>query len=219
MTSVTIRQHYDVYDPMGRIPKDHWRDIALMKAHHVKQVIRTNLHNAFDILNDLEQHEAWKAVEMSRDFFLRNTCGDAPTDVRQRAEQIASKWQGWITWHPDRTMGDCGGLNAASGPQPAPMAADMPPPPPTPTERHTPLSSLTPKKPGRRGSAGTTEVGYVNRNGQKVVRSTGKAGTDHGQYIYVLRCGTCGHEYGANGSDIFLRRCPNHDRGAPGLAF
>jgi len=42
---------------------------------------------------------------------------------------------------------------------------------------------------------------------------------DHGQYVYVLRCRTCGHEYGANGSDIWLRRCLNHDRGAPGLSY
>jgi hypothetical protein len=55
---------------------------------------------------------------------------------------------------------------------------------------------------------GTTEPGYRNRNGQVVIRPTHLAGTDHYQYIYVLRCGKCGHEYGANGSDIFQRRCP-----------
>ena len=46
---------------------------------------------------------------------------------------------------------------------------------------------------------GTTEPGYKNRNGQVVVRPTHLPGTDHNQYIYVLRCGVCGHEYGANG--------------------
>lgn len=64
---------------------------------------------------------------------------------------------------------------------------------------------------------GTTEPGYKNRNGQVVVRPTHLPGTDHNQYIYVLRCGVCGHEYGANGSDIHLRRCPNCQGGAPGL--
>jgi hypothetical protein len=64
---------------------------------------------------------------------------------------------------------------------------------------------------------GTTEPGYRNRNGQVVIRPTHLAGTDHYQYIYVLRCGKCGHEYGANGSDIFQRRCPHHQGGAPGL--
>jgi hypothetical protein len=67
-------------------------------------------------------------------------------------------------------------------------------------------------------SKGTTEPGYRNRNGQVVIRSTHLAGTDHYQYVYVLRCGNCGHEYGANGSDIFQRRCPNCQGGAPGLS-
>ncbi len=54
---------------------------------------------------------------------------------------------------------------------------------------------------------GTTQIGYVNRNGQTVLRKTGLSGNDHNQIIYLLRCDACGHEYGANGSDIFQRRC------------
>ena len=65
----------------------------------------------------------------------------------------------------------------------------------------------------------TTEVEYVNGNGQMVVRATGLSGTDHLQRIYVLRCGKCSHEYGANGSDIHRRRCPNCDGARPGLAY
>lgn len=67
----------------------------------------------------------------------------------------------------------------------------------------------------------TTRPGYVNRNRQTVIRPTGLPGNDHMQYIYVLRCGNpeCGHEYGANGSDIFQRKCPRCQGGAPGLAF
>jgi hypothetical protein len=64
----------------------------------------------------------------------------------------------------------------------------------------------------------TTMPGYENRNGQIVVRGTGKLGTDHLQYVYVLKCKPCGHEYGANGSDIHLRKCPVCQGGAPGLA-
>jgi len=64
---------------------------------------------------------------------------------------------------------------------------------------------------------GTTAIGYTNRNEQTVIRPTDLPGTDHNQYIYVLRCGHCGNEYGANGSDIWLRRCPNCQGGAPGL--
>jgi hypothetical protein len=65
----------------------------------------------------------------------------------------------------------------------------------------------------------TTDPGYVNRNGQVVIRATGLPGTDYGQYIYVLRCSHCAYEYGANGSDVHLRRCPECQGGAPGLAF
>lgn len=68
-------------------------------------------------------------------------------------------------------------------------------------------------------SRGTTAEGFVNRNGQRVVRATGLPGTDHGQRIYVLACSSCDFEYGANGSDIFQRKCPRCQRGAPGLEY
>jgi hypothetical protein len=71
----------------------------------------------------------------------------------------------------------------------------------------------------RAGEGATTKIGNINRNHQTVVRSTGLPGTDHGQRIYMLRCGDCGVEYGANGSDIFQRKCPACQGGAPGLAF
>ena len=67
--------------------------------------------------------------------------------------------------------------------------------------------------------AKTTEIGYVNKNDQKVIEKTDLPGTDHNQRIYVLCCcrDRCGHEYGANGSDIWQRKCPECQRGAPGL--
>ena len=68
-----------------------------------------------------------------------------------------------------------------------------------------------------RVSRGTTAIGYGNPNGQAVVRATDLPGTDHGQKIYVLRCHQCGAEYGANGSDIHLRLCPECQGGRPGL--
>ena len=68
-------------------------------------------------------------------------------------------------------------------------------------------------------SKGTTERGLVNRNGQVVVRATRLSGTDYGQSMYVLRCPTCDKEHGVNGSDIFQRRCPYHQGGAPGLSY
>lgn len=69
---------------------------------------------------------------------------------------------------------------------------------------------------GRRTTP-TTSVGFVNRNGQVVIRHTGLPGTDHMQFIYQLACSGCGHVYGANGSDIHERKCPKCQGGAPGL--
>ncbi|TXM65783.1 hypothetical protein [Methylobacterium sp. WL120] len=68
-------------------------------------------------------------------------------------------------------------------------------------------------------SKGTTEIGYVNRNDQEVIRRTDEPGTDHMQKVYVLRCRPCGAEYGANGSDIHIRLCPSCAGGRPGLAY
>lgn len=70
-----------------------------------------------------------------------------------------------------------------------------------------------------RANRQTTVIGYVNRNKQEVVRRTDEPRTDHRQRVYVLRCSVCRHEYGANGPDIFLRKCPRHAGGAPGLAL
>jgi hypothetical protein len=75
--------------------------------------------------------------------------------------------------------------------------------------------TIASEKKSRKGR--TTVTGYVNRRGQVVIRNTGLRGTDFGQWVYRLGCSVCGHVYGANGSDIHLRRCPMHDRGAPGL--
>ena len=73
--------------------------------------------------------------------------------------------------------------------------------------------------PGRKNQAPTTVPGHINKNGQTVLRSTGLPGNDHNQRVYILSCGKCGHAYGANGSDIWLRRCPACQGGAPGLDF
>ena len=69
------------------------------------------------------------------------------------------------------------------------------------------------------GKRGTTAPGFVSRNDQTVLRKTGAPGNDHNQVTYILRCGKCSHEYGANGSDIWLRRCPSCGGGRPGLSF
>jgi hypothetical protein len=71
----------------------------------------------------------------------------------------------------------------------------------------------------RNSGSPTTQPGYTNRNGQVVIRPTQLPGNDHLQFIYVLRCGGCDSEYGANGSDIFQRKCPSCQGGAPGLPY
>ncbi len=65
----------------------------------------------------------------------------------------------------------------------------------------------------------STHVGYVNRNRQIVLRKSDEPGNDHNQRIYVLAClnPECRHQYGANGSDVFQRRCPDCQGGKPGL--
>ena len=72
---------------------------------------------------------------------------------------------------------------------------------------------------GARSGGKTTKAGYVNKNGQEVLRVTNLPGNDHNQVVYVLRCGSCGHCYGANGSDIWQRKCPTCGGGAAELAF
>lgn len=70
-----------------------------------------------------------------------------------------------------------------------------------------PIPALAPSRPSR-NAKGTTTPGYVNRNFQEVIARTELMGSDHGQRVYLLRCGRCGYQYGANGSDIFQRKCP-----------
>jgi hypothetical protein len=66
---------------------------------------------------------------------------------------------------------------------------------------------------------GTTTAGYVNRNRQVAIRNTQQPGSDHLQYVYQLACAECGHNYGANGSDIHERKCPKCQGGEPGLSI
>lgn len=60
-----------------------------------------------------------------------------------------------------------------------------------------------------------TAPGTVNMKRQVVVRDSGFV-NDHGQRVYVLRCGACQYEYGAQGCDVFQRKCPRCQGGAEG---
>ena len=63
--------------------------------------------------------------------------------------------------------------------------------------------------------AGTTDIGYVNQNGQTVLAKTDVPSNHYNQVLYLLECGNCGNRYHANGSDIWLRKCPRCQGGAP----
>ena len=66
---------------------------------------------------------------------------------------------------------------------------------------------------------GTTKKGYVNRNSQVNLGKTDppRSGSGSLQYVYVVHCRCCVHNYGANGADIWLRKCPLCHGGRPGM--
>ena len=72
-----------------------------------------------------------------------------------------------------------------------------------------------------RKSKGTTEPGYENPNRQRNLGKTDPPlpGNDHNQVTYIVECLHCGHRYGANGSELHIRKCPKCQDGAPGLAI
>ena len=68
------------------------------------------------------------------------------------------------------------------------------------------------------------QLGDINVNDQILILRTGRPGTDHMQYVWVLGCARrtdngelCGCRYGANGSDFHHRKCPQCQGGAAGL--
>ena len=69
------------------------------------------------------------------------------------------------------------------------------------------------------GDGPSTEIGYLNMNGQQCCGHRGVAGTDHLQKAYKVECTCCGFVYGANGSDLHERKCPECQGGAPGIRF
>ncbi len=69
------------------------------------------------------------------------------------------------------------------------------------------------------GNTETTEIGYINSNKQLNCGHRSSAGTDHNQFAYKLKCQNCDFEYGANGTDIFQRKCPKCQNGSQGIEF
>ena len=54
----------------------------------------------------------------------------------------------------------------------------------------------------------TTDAGYINKNNQKNNGRRGKSTNHYNQWFYEMQCLECGHIYEANGSDVWLRKCP-----------
>ncbi len=71
------------------------------------------------------------------------------------------------------------------------------------------------------GRTDRTRIGYINRNQQLCTGHRKVPGTDHGQVSYRMLCLAinCGELYGANGTDIFQRKCPACQGGAPGIEY
>jgi hypothetical protein len=78
--------------------------------------------------------------------------------------------------------------------------------------------------PKRKGKKMSTQAGYVNQQGQRVLSRVGPSPSHPNQYNYEMECSHCGTHYGANGCDIdganagAGRRCPspNCQNGTPG---
>lgn len=71
------------------------------------------------------------------------------------------------------------------------------------------------------GTTKTTQIGYVNKNRQKNCGTRGQPGNDHNQKSYKMECQVqdCRHIYGANGTDIFERKCPRCQGGEEGIEY
>ena len=54
----------------------------------------------------------------------------------------------------------------------------------------------------------TTDAGYINKNNQKNLGCRGVSGTHYNQKFFEMECLDCGHQYLANGCDVWLRKCP-----------
>ena len=61
----------------------------------------------------------------------------------------------------------------------------------------------------------STDTGYVNKNNQRNNGKTDIPGTGNGQWFYDMECLECGHQYHANGHDVWLRKCPKCQGGKP----
>ncbi len=71
----------------------------------------------------------------------------------------------------------------------------------------------------RSGEGRSVKIGYVNPNGQLCCGHLGVGGTDYLQFAYKVGCTRCGVVYGANGSDMHERKCPECQGGKEGIPY
>jgi hypothetical protein len=71
----------------------------------------------------------------------------------------------------------------------------------------------------RDGDGSTVKKGRVNKNDQRCRGTLDVPGTDKNAFAYKMECTLCGFVYGTNSGDVFERKCPNCQGGAPGIRF
>lgn len=71
------------------------------------------------------------------------------------------------------------------------------------------MEGINSKRSGEVKTLKSTDYGYINKNNQQNNGRSSKPGTDNNQWFYNMNCLHCGHAYYANGTDIWLRKCPN----------
>lgn len=69
------------------------------------------------------------------------------------------------------------------------------------------------------GQGEYNKIGAINKNGQLCLGSRQVRGTDHNALSFKMRCMHCDYVYGANGTDVFQRKCPRCQQGAAGIAY
>ena len=69
------------------------------------------------------------------------------------------------------------------------------------------------------GEGSSVKIGYINDNGQRCCGHRGVSGNDNFQVAYKVECTLCGYVYGANGTDMFERLCPECQGGLPGIKY
>ena len=74
----------------------------------------------------------------------------------------------------------------------------------------------------REGLSDHTKIGSINKHNQMCLGHRGCDSSNHyNQTAYKMRClePDCGHVYGANGCDVWQRKCPKCQYGKCGIPY